>query len=106
MALDVAALLGRTLVAADLRAELIARGWQEAGFCELANLEKQDWVRDIAEAFLDAGVDVLITPTDSANTLARYERPKTGRLAPDRAAEICRRGAEILRQTVGEFPAN
>ncbi|HKQ49750.1 MAG TPA: homocysteine S-methyltransferase family protein [Phycisphaerae bacterium] len=106
MPLEFPALRHRVLIAAgDTRAELVARGWDRPDFCELANLEKPDAVRDIADAFLDAGIDVLVTMTESANVLAQPQRPKTEGLTSERAAEICRRGAEVCRQAVAEFPA-
>jgi len=52
-----------------------------------------------------AGADVLVTLTEGANILALPQGPKTQKLTPERAAEICRRGAEICRQAVADFPA-
>jgi methionine synthase I (cobalamin-dependent) len=104
--LDFSIFRNRVLIAAgDTRAELIARGWGQPDFCELANLEIPDGVRDIADAFLDAGADVLVTMTESAHTLALPQQPNTTTLTAERAAEICRRGAEIMRQAVSEYPA-
>lgn len=106
MPLDLPALRHRLLIAAgDTHGELLVRGWDQPDFCELATLEKPDAVRDIADAFLDAGADVLVTLTEAANILALPQRPKTQKLAAERTSEICRRGAEICRQAVAEFPA-
>ena len=55
--MDLANVRDRVLIAADLRGQLIARGWSPPDFCELANLEKPNAVSNAADAFLDAGVD-------------------------------------------------
>jgi len=106
MPLDLAQCRNRLLIAdGDLRGELMARGWKQPDFCELANLERPEWVRDVAEAFLDAGAEILVTNTEAANFLALAQRPETNDVTPERIAEMCRRGAEIARQAVSEFPA-
>lgn len=101
-----ATIANRLLIAdGDTRGELINRGWDRFGFCEAANLERPEWVRDIAEAFLDAGAQILIANTAAANSLAVAEQPEAGEWSPDRIAEMARRGAEICRRAVSEFPA-
>lgn len=106
MPLDLARCRNSLLIAdGDLHGELVARGWNRPDFCELANLGRPEWVRDVAEAFLDAGAEVLVTNTEAANFLALAQRPEIKNQTPDRITEMCRRGAEIARQAVSEFPA-
>ena len=83
----------------------MARGWNRPNFCEAANIERPDCVRDIGEAFLDAGAEILVTNTDAANAMALAQRPELKDLTPERLAEICRRGAEIFRRSVNDFPS-
>ncbi len=106
MRYDIFAIRDRLLIAdGDTHGELIARGWNRPDLCEAANLEKPEWVRDIAEAFLDAGAQILVANTEAANSLVLAGRPETGEWSPDRIAEMARRGAEICRKAVDDFPA-
>jgi len=77
--------------------QLIARG-VEAGRCnDWLNVELPDLVRDVHQAYLDAGSDVILTNTFGAN---RYALGRHG--CADKALEINRAGAQVARKAAGE----
>jgi methionine synthase I (cobalamin-dependent) len=88
----------------DWRAELLRRGWPAERPMEQANLDKPDIVRDIAEAFLDAGATILVTNTAGANRAILADDAECG---PDTHADctsINRRGAELCRAAAPVHP--
>ena len=72
---------------------LYARGISFKECFDAANLDRPDLVRDIHEAYLLAGAEVIETNTFGAN---RFRLEKHG--LADRVAEINRAGVEIARQ--------
>ncbi len=105
----------------DFLGELRLRGWSTSDPIERANLTQSEIVCDAAEAFLDAGAELLVTITHGANAAATWKSPngKAPNIKPiDKPeisaseameavaefAEINRRGAEIFREAVSDFP--
>jgi len=96
--LDPAALLNTvTLADGGWSTQLLLRGLPSGTMAELANLTHPELVAGLARDYVAAGARFITTNTFSANrfTLARHERR-------DDLAEINRRGAEIVREAVGD----
>ncbi len=75
--------------------EFFSRGFQ--GPVELLNIEKPELVRDLHRAYADAGADIILTNTFSAN------RTKLASLGfEDNFELINRRGVEIARDACGD----
>ncbi|MFH1418018.1 MAG: homocysteine S-methyltransferase family protein [Planctomycetota bacterium] len=93
------------IAAGDSRGELLLRGWSFSDPIERANLTRPQLVRDAAEAFLDAGADVLVTITHGANAVALAQGSESGHPGEVDVGEINRRGAELFRAAVSDYPA-
>lgn len=80
-----------------LGTELIARGLSRGECPELWNLERPDELRAVARAYGEAGADVVTSNTFGASSvkLASYG-------AEDRAEEIARSGASLVREGLGD----
>ncbi|MBN2563187.1 MAG: homocysteine S-methyltransferase family protein [Phycisphaerae bacterium] len=89
----------------DFHAELILRSGQTSPILELANLQQPDIVRDVAEAFLDAGAKALVTNTAGANSVVLSEQIEAGHITEDQILAMNREGAAIYRAAVSEHPA-
>jgi len=89
----------------DWRSELFLRGWKGTSDLERANLSKPDIVRDVAEAFLDAGAKVLVTSTAGANVLSLAERLDAKDMTENEILAMNREGAAICRAAASEYPA-
>jgi methionine synthase I (cobalamin-dependent) len=77
--------------------QLIARG-VEIGRCNDAlNVESPDVIREIHQAYFEAGSDAVITNTFGAN---RYTLTRHGRA--DEVVEINKAGAKLARQAAGD----
>ncbi|MBN1346329.1 MAG: homocysteine S-methyltransferase family protein [Phycisphaerae bacterium] len=61
------------------------------------NLDRPDDVRSVAESYVTAGADVILTNTFGGS---RYKLEKVG--LADRLAEVNRAGAELSKQAAGE----
>jgi methionine synthase I (cobalamin-dependent) len=88
----------------DVRGELLTRGWDAARPIELAVLQRPEIVRDVAEAFLDAGATVLTTNTASANRIAMAELIRSGEVTEKQIEELNRDGAAIARKAADGHP--
>lgn len=76
--------------------QLFARG-AEPGKCnDWLNVEAPDMVREIHQAYFDAGSDAVLTNTFGAN---RYALARHG--YADKASEINRAGAQVARKAAG-----
>lgn len=64
---------------------------------EATNIDKPDWVRDVHEAFLQAGADAILTNTFGANRyrLGRHQ-------LEDRLQELLEAGAALARESAGD----
>jgi len=77
--------------------QLFARG-VEPGWCnDWLDVEQPDIVLDVHRAYLDAGVDAVITNTFGAN---RYALGRHG--FAEKAFEISKAGAQVARKAAGE----
>jgi 5-methyltetrahydrofolate--homocysteine methyltransferase len=77
--------------------ELSRRGMQPGQAPELWNLERPDAIRDVHQAYVDAGCEGIIANTFGANRL----RLEAAGLA-DRAVEIAAAGVRIAREAAGD----
>ena len=89
----------------DFRRELFLRGRRRSARVERENLQRPDIVRDVAEAFLDAGAKVLVTNTMGANAMALAGELKSGDVTEDEILAMNRQGAAICRAAASEHPA-
>lgn len=80
------------------RLELLRSGWPADQPIELAAVSKPALVRHIADATLDAGATLLLTPTDSANRISM--RP--GVCSVEQLGEINRAAAKICGEAIKE----
>lgn len=76
--------------------QLQARGLATGDFPDLWNLSHPDRVAAVAQSYVDAGSQVILTNTFGANRIRLTEAG-----AADRVAEINRAGAEISRRAAG-----
>ncbi len=77
--------------------QLFARG-VEPGWCnDWLDVERPDIVLDVHRAYIDAGVDAVITNTFGAN---RYALGRHG--FAEKAFEISKAGAQVARKAAGE----
>jgi 5-methyltetrahydrofolate--homocysteine methyltransferase len=77
--------------------QLQARGLGMADFPDLWNLSHADKVLEVAQAYVDAGSQVILTNTFGANRFRLADHN-----AADSVAEVCQRGVEISRQAAGD----
>ena len=89
----------------DWRAELRMRGWERSAPWEQAISRRPDIVRDVAGAFLDAGANVLVTPTVRADVNAPACSPASAGAGEPDAATIHREGTAILRAAISDHGA-
>ncbi|MEW6250584.1 MAG: homocysteine S-methyltransferase family protein [Planctomycetota bacterium] len=102
MKFDPASSLQHVLTAdGGISTQLQLRGVPTGVMAETANLTHPQIVHALAQAYLDAGAQVLTTNTFAANCMA-LER----RRVPHSAEEVNRRGAELAREAVGSRPAS
>ncbi len=71
---------------------LIARGLQPGQCPEMLNLEKPEWLIDIARAYLEAGSEII-----TANTFGGSPMKLTDYGLADKTEEINRRGIELVK---------
>ena len=93
-----AALLARGPVLTDgaWGTQLQSRGLATGEFPDLWNLTQPERVAEVAQSYVDAGSQVILTNTFGANRIRLAEAG-----ASDRVAEINRAGAEISRRAAG-----
>jgi methionine synthase I (cobalamin-dependent) len=77
--------------------ELMKLGGASTELKDLWNISAPDKVLQVAQSYVDAGADIILTNTFSANAVMLARHGATGR-----SAEITRAGAEISRQAAGE----
>ena len=77
--------------------ELQKRGWTGGEASEKATLDRPDAVREIAESYVSAGSDIVLTNTFGGT---RIKLAKAG--LDSETARINRSGAELSRQAAGE----
>ncbi|MEN6427913.1 MAG: homocysteine S-methyltransferase family protein [Phycisphaerales bacterium] len=77
--------------------QLFARGVEPGRCNDWLNVEQPDIVMDVHQAYLDAGVDAIITNTFGAN---RYALGRHG--FAEKAFEINKAGAQVARKAAGE----
>ncbi|MEN6576664.1 MAG: homocysteine S-methyltransferase family protein [Phycisphaerales bacterium] len=77
--------------------QLFARGVEPGRCNDWLNVEQPDIVLDVHQAYLDAGVDAIITNTFGAN---RYALGRHG--FAEKAFEINKAGAQVARKAAGE----
>jgi len=94
-----------TISSGDWDLELAVRGWTGGWPSDRAHLLRPDLVRLVADAFLDAGAEILLTNTAHANPLALAGSSEPGAGSLDELAAINRQAAAICRAAVAEFPA-
>lgn len=100
MAFNPADYRDRILIAGpDLAAEIISRGWSHPAQIEHAVLVRPELVRDAADVFVDAGAEILLTPTARASGL----RPTfSGEPSPDVSSDVVKANqaaAAVLRDS-------
>jgi methionine synthase I (cobalamin-dependent) len=83
---------------------LFLRGWIKSVPLERAALLGADILRDVANAFPDAGARVLITNTAAANAVAQSGPSSSGPVSNDEIAAMNHQAAAILRAAVSEHP--
>ncbi|MCZ6817758.1 MAG: homocysteine S-methyltransferase family protein [Planctomycetota bacterium] len=106
MAFNPADYRDRILIAGpDLAAEIISRGWSNPGQIEQAVLVRPELVRDAADVFVDAGAEILLTPTARASGL----RPTfSGEPSPDVSSDVVKANqaaAAVLRDSADGGPS-
>ncbi|MEK6643455.1 MAG: homocysteine S-methyltransferase family protein [Planctomycetota bacterium] len=89
----------------DWRLELSARVPSPLSVWDHASLLHPDMVRLVADAFLDAGADLLTTHTPRANTITMQGHIAAGKVAPADLQEMNRQWAALCRAAVKEHPA-
>jgi 5-methyltetrahydrofolate--homocysteine methyltransferase len=98
MKLDLGQLEKRVMVCdGGWSTQLVKRGLPLEQMAESGNLSHPELVAQLAQEYADAGSEIVITNTFSANTFA-LERHGLA----DKLEEINRRGAEINQEAVGE----
>jgi len=97
---------GDVLIAAgDYRGALLARGTAIERVDEHANTAQSDTIRDIAEAFLDAHANVLLTHTAGANALAASAWRDAAEPTKENLDAINRQAAALCVEAVQSHPA-
>lgn len=98
-------LQGRLAIAGgDIAMELARRGWSANRAAHFAAIEKPDVLRDVADSLVDAGVEILITPTSAANALAiQNDRKLNADLTPH-IRELNLAAASVLRAAADRAP--
>lgn len=105
MTLESVSMRGRAVVAdGDTIAALWNRGWNRARPIAWAGVERPEWLRSVMDAFLDAGSEIIVTPTGWANRLAWTDASGAAAPPEGRLREINRTAAEICTGAVREFP--
>ena len=84
----------------DYSADFFSQGHAPPPLWERANLDQPDIVRSCAVRFLQAGADILVTPTDRANEVALAEMSASGEISRQQITAINRQGAMLCRQAV------
>lgn len=87
----------------DVREALRARGWDPGRPVEAAVLERPEVLRSIVEAFLDAGADLVITPTAGAGTLSGDNCGDGPLRKPESLLDANRRCAEAYAAAVRDY---
>jgi len=106
MRFDAHSLAGRLLISdGDWPADLASRGWMDRRRPELAALTRPELVRDSASAFLDAGADVLTTPTAAACAALFADGPEPPDDALQLVSSSVRASAAACRAAAGQFKA-
>lgn len=92
------------LTSGDFRSEMTSRGWPVGESIAWAAAKRPDLVGDTVAAFLDAGADIVITPTADANDLT-IDEAGTSEMDADRVVRINRRAAQLCRAAVEAHPS-
>lgn len=96
---------GRLLIASgDFSTEILSRGWESDASTERANVAAPALVRAAADAYLDAGADILVTHTDHANALAMAALTGT-ETDGARAEALNLAAATLCRSAVSDHPS-
>jgi methionine synthase I (cobalamin-dependent) len=96
---------GRLLVGdGDFSLELSLRIGRRSSPIEQANIHRPEVMREIAEAFLDAGAEVLVTNTACANPIAMAEMLGPGQVSEGDIRIMDREGAAICRAAIEDCP--
>ncbi len=96
----------RVLIAdGDYQLEAVLRGWPRGTATAEMSLSRPDIATAVAGAFLDAGSDLLVTPTSTANLLARDVALAGEQAGFEKFAELNRRWARLCRDAVSQSQA-
>ncbi|MFQ5501841.1 MAG: homocysteine S-methyltransferase family protein [Phycisphaerae bacterium] len=93
---------GITLAGGDFITELTDKIGHTSDPPEQANVEHPEQVRDIAEAFVQAGASILTTYTDGANAVALADLIETGDIDTLSIRAINREGAVLCREALAK----
>ncbi len=98
MAFDLASYRNGIAVAdGDFAAEYLLRRGAPPDLWERASIDTPEVVRDVARAFIAAGAEILITPTDGANAVAIEDRSGGGTTAGEQLDAMNRGAAAVYR---------
>ena len=92
------------LAGGDFLAEFVARGGRRGSFPEDGHLNQPDIIRETAEAFVDAGAEILVTMTDAANTAASAAAIESSELTVERLHAVNREAARLCRAAFADLP--
>jgi len=73
---------------------------------EQANLRRPEIVKDIADAFLDAGAGVLVANTAGANRITLASMVQAEEISEGDIAAMARQGAAICRAAISDWPGS
>lgn len=84
----------------DILQELVRLGWARGRPAILAATEKPQLLASVISSFLDSGVEIVITPTASANMI----QARHARLDKANPEQLNREATKICCEAVGQYP--